>query len=323
MDASDAIVFIGLGAAVGVVVFLASGLIRSLREDEESEDERPRLFRWRATSTPPRLAVGEPAPEIDRSTVSGDVPVSASRAVERIAAYAPVALSPDASTAAVAKRDVSMKQSEPSRVEGPRRRKEEKSMRQAETRVEPTKQGGIGDYGQLGERITAVLTSAESAAAEIRESATHDAETIRREAEKRVAYARAEAEKLRAGADSYREETHKAADSYSEETHRAADAAAAKARAEAEEKARAVVAEAKQNAKHIEAEAVQRRDALRQSAAYLEQRIAAMVTAFRGMASDLEGLVPNAKRQDDKPQEPAEVLVDDTLEDALKPERAA
>ena len=48
-----------------------------------------------------------------------------------------------------------------------------------------------------------------------------------------------------------------------------------------------------------------------------------MLTTFRGMTSDLEGLLPSARqREDGKPQDADDVAVDDTLEDALKPERA-
>jgi F0F1-type ATP synthase membrane subunit b/b' len=196
---------------------------------------------------------------------------------------------------------------------------------EAEARVEENSGGGSHDYGRLGEQVTAVLTTAEHAAAEIRESANHDAEAIRLEAAKHAATARAEAEALRADADAYREETRTAADTYARETRRTADAEAGKARAALEEEARSMRAEAERKAKEIEAEALLRREALTQSAAHLEKRIAGMLITFREMTTDLEGLLPTERHgEDGEPQEATDdVAVDDTLEDALKPERAA
>jgi hypothetical protein len=211
-----------------------------------------------------------------------------------------------------------------SKAKSDRESDERPSVADAEARAEENPGGGSSDYGRLGEQVTAVLTTAEQAATEIRETASQDAENIRFEAEGRAAAARAEAEAVRADAEAYREQTRTAADIYAEETRRSADAEAAKTRTALEEKARAVEAEAEQKAKEIEAEALRRRDALKQSAAHLEERIAGMLTTFRGMTTDLEGLLPTERgREDGEADAPDDIGVDDTIEDALKPERAA
>lgn len=210
-----------------------------------------------------------------------------------------------------------MKQSGQSKVENARGSEE--------PRAEESPGGGSTDYGRLGEQVTAVLTTAEHAAADIRESANRDAEAIRLEAAKHAATARAEAEALRADADAYREETRTAADAYSEQSRRTADAETVKARTALEEEARSKRAEAEKEAREIEAEALRRRDALTESAAQLEERIAGMLNTFRALTADLEGLLPNERQSENgDPQSAADsIAVDDTLEEALKPERAA
>lgn len=184
--------------------------------------------------------------------------------------------------------------------------------------------GGAG-YAQLGEQVTAVLTTAEQAASEIRESARRDAIQLRLDAEESTKAARHESEQIRTEADKYNEETRATADAYAEQIRRAADEQAAKARAALEQEVLAVRADAERKAKEIEAEALRRRDALAESTANMEQRIAGMATALRGMTGDLEGLLPTSPRagEDQKARVESAELDDDAIEDALKPERAA
>jgi flagellar biosynthesis GTPase FlhF len=320
-------VFVALVAAVGVIVllFLLGKLIRIVRANDDSEFDRRRRFWWRSRSTPPRVVPGSEAPTNVRSGVSAYLRASASRPSERVPADAPSAVPAQLSAAPVPSgRSVSVKQSGQSKVENARGTDERPGVAEPEARVDENLAGGSNDYGRLGEQVTAVLTTAEHAAAEIRESANHDAEAIRLEAEKHAATARTEAEALRADADSYREQTRTAADTYAEETRRAADAEAAKARAAHEEAAREMQAAAERKAKEIEAEALRRREALTQSAAHLEERIAGMLTMFRGMTTDLEELLPPERQHEEgEPRAGTDSAVDDTLEDALKPERAA
>lgn len=219
-----------------------------------------------------------------------------------------------------------MKESGQSKVE-----KEERRRGWRPGGVEPeaprgeTAADGGADYARLGEQVTAVLTTAEQAAAEIRETARQDAEQIRLDAERTAAAARGEAEALRGDADAYRDQTRAAADTYAKETRRVADEEAAKARSALEEEARTARADAERKAREIEAEALRRRDALRESAAHLEERIAGMLTAFRGMTMDLEELLPTkAAGRDGEPDAAAdEPLGAESFEAALKPDQAA
>jgi hypothetical protein len=322
----DVMVFIALGAAAGVIVllFLLTRLIRTVRESDEFEFDRPRLLGWRSKSRPPRLAATAGVSKNDPMRADAGLPAAPPRPSERVAAHAPPAAPAPVSPAAIpSTRSVSVKQSRQAKVDEARGSEEAASMAEEEVRVERNAQDGASDYGRLGEQVTAVLTTAESAAADIRESAGRDAEAIRLEAEKQVAEARAEAEALRANADAYRQETHAAADAYATETRRAADAEAATSRAASEDRGRAVLAEAELRAKEIEAEALRRRDMLRESAIDLEERIAGMLTTFRAMTTDLEELLPAEAKREGEPKDANEEVVDDTLEDALKPERAA
>jgi hypothetical protein len=312
-------VLVGLAAAVGVIVllFLLTKLVGIVRANDESEFDRSRLFAWRSRSWRSRSTP---------SLVVPVVPASPSSPLERVAAYGPNAVSAQVSEKPVpSRRSVPVKQSGQSKVESAHGSDEWPSVAEPEARNEQKPVDGSSDYGRLGEQVTAVLTTAEHAAAEIRESASRDAENIRLEAEKNAAAARTEAEALRADADAYREQTRTAADAYAQETRRTADTEAAEARAKLEDEARAVQARAERKASEIEAEALRRREALTQSAAHLEERIAGMLTTFRGMTTDLEALLPTERQHEDGEAEHAtdDVAVDDMIEDALKPERAA
>jgi hypothetical protein len=310
------LVLIGLGIAVGVIVvlFLLTKLVRSVQSEDEFGLGRARRFPWRSRSGP-SLVVPFP-PTQDPSSGSADLPAPRAGTLERLAAYAPTKGSKGSAQMSApsvpSRRSVSVKQSGQSKAENARRSDQRVSAAQQQARNERNPESGSTDYVRLGEQVTAVLTTAEQAAAEIRESANRDAEHIRGEAKKQAAAFKAQAEALRADADAY-----------AEQKRRTADAQAEEARVALEKRATAIQAEAERKAKEIETEAIRRRDVLRQSTARLEERIAETLATFRGMTSDLEGLLPAARRREDgKPQDADGVAVDDTLENALKPERA-
>lgn len=149
-------------------------------------------------------------------------------------------------------------------------------------------QGGRPDedesapYRQVGEKVTAVLTAAEHAAAQIR-----------------------------ADADSYSEEARAAADAYAEETRRKADEDSARRVSQAEEQASLVRAQAEQKASEIEAEALRRHNALTMTNEGMQERIESMLAAFRRAASELEELLPAEGRSGAEEHE--------RLDEALKP----
>lgn len=317
------LVVIGLAVALGVLVvlFTIMKLIRSVRPEDEFGIGPPHRFSRRARSKP-SLVVDPPT----RAPSNGNtgLPGSRTSALERVAAYASPEGSAQASAASVpSRRSVSVKHSRHSRAENGRRNERPSVAEQQQASNDSDLGSRSNDYARLGEQVTAVLTSAERAAAEIRESANQDAENVRRSAEEEAAASRAELDALRADADAYDERTRTAADAYAEQARRKADAQAEEARAALEAKATAVQAEAERKAREIETEAIRRREVLDQGAAKLEERITQMLATFRGMTSDLEGLVPTARQREDRePQDADDVAVDDTLEDALKPERA-
>jgi hypothetical protein len=171
--------------------------------------------------------------------------------------------------------------------------------------------GESAPYRQVGEEVTAVLTAAEHAAVQIRETTLQEAEQTRRAAEEQAAATVAEAQARRAEADRYGEETSAAADAYAEETRRRTDEEAARTMSQAEEQARLIRAEAKQKASETEAEAVRRRDALTTSAEGMQERIKSMLSAFRRATSELEELLPAETRSRAEEHE--------RLDEALKP----
>jgi len=298
----DLIVFIAIGAAACVLVLSLMVLVRFVREYDGFVD-RSRLLAWR--SRPRQLRVKNDAQDQaddpttatnGRSTTNDDRQASVPRASERVAAYVASAVPAQLSSEAIPpERSIPLNEPEHPHIE---------------RAPDGENQLPSSDFGRLGEQVTAVLTTAERAAFEIREAAERDAKQIRQDVESGVADARAAAEALRTEAEAYREETRTAADSYAEETRRAA-----------EEESEAVMAEAARKAQEIETQALRRRDALRQTTIELEERFAEMLTTFRTMTGEVEGLFPAEAETVDDPAEDADVVVDDTLEDALKPER--
>jgi hypothetical protein len=133
---------------------------------------------------------------------------------------------------------------------------------------EEAKQGGAGRdasadgaaYRQVGDQVTAVLTAAEHAAAELRETALREAEQTRLEADEKAAAILAETQARQAELDRYSDESRATADAYAEETRRKADEQAASKVSEAEEQARRIRAEAEEKIRELEAEASRRRE---------------------------------------------------------------
>jgi hypothetical protein len=195
-------------------------------------------------------------------------------------------------------------------------------------RGEPAEFGlGEEDSVQIGEQVTAILTSAQQAAEQIRESAQQDAELIRGEANETAAamvaeatldaeQRRRESNELRAEADRYAEEKREAADRYLEETRRESDEEAARRRADVDEQARGIRRAAEQAAKDLETEALERQKALVLQAARSEARLEQLLGVFRGMTSELEELVqgePAGTSGEAEGGEPDEESLDELL----------
>jgi hypothetical protein len=169
-------------------------------------------------------------------------------------------------------------------------------------------------YERLGEDVTAVLTAAEHAAAQIRDKAVKDAEDKRRAADENAAAMVKEAQAVRAEADRYSEQTRSAANDYARVTRGHADESAAQTLAEAEEQAHVVLADAEENANELIADAVRRRDALTKGTEDIEGRIESMLMSFRGVTSELEAMLSLRGMTATTGERTAE----DPLDDALK-----
>jgi hypothetical protein len=194
---------------------------------------------------------------------------------------------------------------------------------------------GAEGYAEVGERVGAVLTSANQAAGQIRDSARQEAARIRTEAADNAASTIAEAsldaertrresEELRAEADRYSKETRGAADRYGAEMRRKLDDEAAERRTEIEEQARKIRQAAEQKAKDLVTEAVQRQKALVQEAGRSEARLQQLLGVFRGITLQLEELVrPEPETAAQSGETSAEAAPKAGFEEALKPQRTA
>jgi hypothetical protein len=177
-------------------------------------------------------------------------------------------------------------------------------------------EAGSAAYRHVGEEVTAVLTAAEDAAAQIRDAALRDAEQTRLAADEQAAATLAEAQARRAEADGYTRETSAAADAYVEETRRTTEEEAARRLSEAEEHARLLRVEAEQKASDLEAESIRGRDALMKSAEAMETRLESVLTTFRRVTAELEELLPAERRSRAGETEPP---ANERLDDALEP----
>jgi len=187
------------------------------------------------------------------------------------------------------------------------------------------------NYAQVGEQVAAVLSSAEHAVNQIRESALQEAERLRAETSDKAAATlseakleaerrRRESEKLQADADTYSRGTRAAADRYLAETRLKIDEEAAQRRAEVDKQVRAIRRAAEQKAKDVEAEVLQRQRTLVQEIERSEARVQQLLGIFRGMTAQLEGLV-SADPAGQSGNAEREASVDEPLDEALKPWR--
>lgn len=167
---------------------------------------------------------------------------------------------------------------------------------QPEAAHEGSDDGGAPAYRQVGDEVTAVLTAAKQAAAQIRETSLKDAERTRLDADETAAATLAESQARRVEVDRYSEETRAAADAYAEETRRNATEQAVRRVSQAEEQARRIQVEAEEMGREVEAEARRRGDALAKSAEGIEARIESVVAVFRGVVTELEELLPTERR---------------------------
>ena len=165
-----------------------------------------------------------------------------------------------------------------------------------------TQQEEHGGYAEVGEQVASVLAAAQQAAEGVRAAAIQEAERIRQEAEadadstRRAAESatgesRREREALRAEAEQYSMETREAADRYAAETRQQIEDEVATRRAESEAHARETERAAEERAREIEAAALERRRAIIEEAERSEGRLEELLHQFRGMTSQLDGLV--------------------------------
>lgn len=329
-------------AAVIVLALMLSKLVRTLvgnASDLAPDFSRlPRVVSWRRRSSRARLGVrpfgtglvgsahideegGSPAreeqvaaaeesraPDDDRALPVGERP--ADPTTEAASAFPAGLLAPHVPSG----RSIDVKQFRQARVARSGRRVGE------EDEPEAGREGSAEDsspaYRQVGEEVTAVLTAAEHAATQIRETALREAERTRVAAAEKASATLAEAQARRAEADDYSEETRAAADAYAEATRRNTDEEAARTVSQAEERARVIQAEAEQKGEDIEAGAIQRRDALTKSTEGMEDKIESMLIAFRGVTAELEELLPPERRSGADEPEPSG---DERLDEALRP----
>ena len=200
----------------------------------------------------------------------------------------------------------------------------------AETKVQA--RPAAKNYDQFGEKVAAVLASAELAAEEIRQSAHEEAKRLQTQAQEKAAAelsqttreverTRREIEQLRADADTYSKETRAAADRYEAETRTKVEQEIAGQRAELDEQVRGIRRAAEQKARDIEADARRRQKALMEEVGRTDARLQQLLGIFRGMTTQLEGLVstePAGQPEDTKPRGSG----DEGLDDALSPQRS-
>jgi hypothetical protein len=203
----------------------------------------------------------------------------------------------------------------------------------AETKVRRAEK----NFDQFGEKVAAVLASAELAADQIRQSAHGEAERLQTEAQEKAAAklsqttreverTRGEIEQLRADADTYSKETRAAADRYEAETRMKVEKEIAEQRAELHEQVRGIRRAAEQKARDIEADARRRQKALMQEVGRTDERLQQLLGIFRGMTTQLEGLVstdPAGQPDEAKRDGPDDEALDEALSPQRSPSRSA
>jgi hypothetical protein len=189
----------------------------------------------------------------------------------------------------------------------------------AETKIQA--RPAAKNYDQFGEKVAAVLASAELAAEQIRQSAHEEAKQLQTQAQKKAERTRREIEQLRADADTYSKETRAAADRYEAETRTKVEQEIAGQRAELDEQVRGLRRAAERKARDIEADARRRQKALIEEVGRTDARLQQLLGILRGMTTQLEGLVstePTGQPDETKPRGSG----DEALDDALSPQRS-
>jgi hypothetical protein len=207
----------------------------------------------------------------------------------------------------------------------------------AETKVQNKVAGAEKNYDQFGEKVAAVLASAELAAEQIRQSAQQEADRLQTDAREKAAEQHAqttreverrrrEIEQLRADADSYSKETRAGADRYDAETRMKLEKEVAERRAELDEHVRGVRRAAEHKARDIEADARRRQKAIIQEVERTDARLQQLLGIFRGMTTQLEGLVstePAGQPDDARPEGSGNEALDEALSPQRSPSRSA
>ncbi|MDQ3778805.1 MAG: hypothetical protein M3310_08110 [Actinomycetota bacterium] len=160
-------------------------------------------------------------------------------------------------------------------------------------------------FDQVGEHVSAVLSSAHEAADRLRASATE------------------EAEQIRAKAEEYADKTRAAADAYAEERRENAETKASAITTEAEKRARSLRDAARKDAADIQRDAVQRREALLEESERSEERLRNLLQVFRAMTERLENLVGADSVDPREGDAEAESEPDENLAEALMLEQRA
>ena len=157
------------------------------------------------------------------------------------------------------------------------------------------------DYSRFGDRVVAILTAAEDAAAQIRGEARADAERIRSDA----VSAASESVQVRASAERYSAEVRLEAENYAEDKRReaelraseivaAAEDEASAISARADEKARAMIEDAERRIESVDEERRRRHEELATETERQEARLQELLTASREISARLEERIGRA-----------------------------
>ena len=164
----------------------------------------------------------------------------------------------------------------------------------------------------VGEHVTAVLTSAQQAADRMRSEARQEADRVRAEARERaeaaIEGAKQGAADARTEADAYDKNTRKRADAYSEEKRTEAEEYARRAVAGAKEEAEGIRETARVEAGRMVEAGRRRSEALAAEVKHFEERLDRLHTVFAGMTNQLGELLHSGPppRSDDEAGEAAE-----------------
>ena len=183
---------------------------------------------------------------------------------------------------------------------------------------------------EVGDQVTAILSTAKQAAEQLLDSARQEADRVREEAKQRAASGldgakrhaqrrREEGDKLRAEAEAYSETTRESADRQAAETRQRTEEEAGKRRSEAEQEAREIHRAARQKAAELTAESLERQKVLIAEAERSEARLEQLLGVFRAMASQLEGLLEPGRAV--APVGAGQAAAEEHLDEALKPAR--